>query len=441
MSFTTWLSDRLRPTSHTRAPAARPLTKRRPRQTYRPCLEGMEERCVPSTIRVNHDFNLHAAADAVNQHGTLDWAAANAKSGDTILLTADVLKTGITLTHGELVLTQQNLTITTEAGAPPVTISGNNASRVFEVAAGASATLSNVYVTGGNGYARNPAGNPYDDGYGGGILVDAGAALTISASTLTGNITNFEGGGILNRGTLTVANNSIVSGNYGVAPGGGIGNESGTLTVSNSTVSDNFGFGVDIYNFVGTATIISSNTANIAGELGTLTVKSHSTVSGTIYSPGSELEVSDSTVSGRIQARLATISGSAISGGILVDDPNGALTIDNHSTVWGGIGVYSSSLTLNDSTVSGGISCGNSYYEVTYTVSGSSITGGIYLSSPGTLSVSLSNVSGGIYVSFGTLSVSGSTVSGGIYNTYSAGTITISADSTVDFIVGPYTIV
>ena len=83
-----------------------------------PRLEALGDRTVPAALRVNHDFNVHAAADASNQHGTLDWAVANAKSGDTILLTADAARTGITLARGELILTQQNLTITTEAGLP-----------------------------------------------------------------------------------------------------------------------------------------------------------------------------------------------------------------------------------------------------------------------------------------------------------------------------------
>src|SRR5262249_2116563 len=151
-----WLSNRLGLSNRTPRPGRRSTSQRRTpiaRRTFRPCLECLEERCVPSTVRVNHDFNVHVAADTTNAHGTLAWAVANAQNGDTILLTADVVKTGITLTGSELILTQQNLTIETEAGDPPVTISGGNLSRVFEVAGGAQVTLDDVIITGGNGLA------------------------------------------------------------------------------------------------------------------------------------------------------------------------------------------------------------------------------------------------------------------------------------------------
>ena len=69
--------------------------------------------------------------------------------------------------RGELILTQQNLTIRTEAGQPPVTISGGGTSRVFEVATGAQVTLSSVVITGGNGLANNPAGTADYDQNGG----------------------------------------------------------------------------------------------------------------------------------------------------------------------------------------------------------------------------------------------------------------------------------
>ncbi len=156
---------------------------------------------MPSTLRVNHDFNIHAPADATAQHGTLAWAVANAQNGDTILLTADAAKTGITLTQGDLLLTQRNLTIKTEAGAPPVTISGGNLSRIFEVATGASVTLSNLVITGGK------AGL----GQGGGI--DNFGTVTLTGCTVSGNSADF-GGGIFNvGGTLAVENGSSITGN------------------------------------------------------------------------------------------------------------------------------------------------------------------------------------------------------------------------------------
>jgi predicted outer membrane repeat protein len=292
LSFIRWLSERLgfpRPASRRKTSAAR--------CTFRPRLEYLEDRCVPSTFRVNHDFNIHAAADATTAHGTLAWAVANAQNGDTILLTGEALQNnGITLTKGELILTQQNLTIEAAAGQPPVTISGGGVSRIFEVAGGASVTLSNVIITGGNGVADNPAGNASQDGYGGAILVDAGAALAVSGSTLSGNSAGQYGGGIFSGGTLTVSGTTLSGNTASAAAGGGIYNYFGTLTVSGSTLSGNSaGFdGGGIYN-QGTATVsgttLSGNSASAAAG-------------GGIYNSFGTLTVSDSIFSGNLPDNL-----------------------------------------------------------------------------------------------------------------------------------------
>jgi len=59
-------------------------------QVTNPDAAGIDEvRWVLSTLRVNHDFNVHVAADTTNVHGTLAWAIAKAENGDTILLIGD----------------------------------------------------------------------------------------------------------------------------------------------------------------------------------------------------------------------------------------------------------------------------------------------------------------------------------------------------------------
>src|SRR5215467_14168437 len=73
------------------------------RHAYRPRLEMLEDRCVPSTLTVT------SSADNLNQNHTLRYAVAHAQSGDIILLTAAV-KAPIVLTQGELVLSK-NVTI------------------------------------------------------------------------------------------------------------------------------------------------------------------------------------------------------------------------------------------------------------------------------------------------------------------------------------------
>src|SRR6516162_5858938 len=85
------------------ASSRRRRTKPAPRVQLR--LEALEDRSVPSTIPVT------SSLDDVTQRGTLRYAVAHAGNGDTILLTGAVKTTGITLTQGELLLTQQDLTI------------------------------------------------------------------------------------------------------------------------------------------------------------------------------------------------------------------------------------------------------------------------------------------------------------------------------------------
>src|SRR5262249_14843948 len=88
----------------------------------------------------------------------------------------------IVLRHGELLLSQD---VTIKAvGQVPVTVSGDGASRVFEVAPAAHVSLVNRVLTGGNGQA-GAGGSPDFDGTGGSIL-NLGT-LTVSASTLSGN--------------------------------------------------------------------------------------------------------------------------------------------------------------------------------------------------------------------------------------------------------------
>jgi hypothetical protein len=367
MPLMQWLSDRLGLSSRTPGKAARRAPERRVRalrRTVRPCLEHLEERCVPSTLRVNHDFNVHAAADLTAPHGTLAWAVANAQNGDTILLTGDVAKTGITLTQGELILTQQNLTIETAAGQPPVTISGDNLSRVFELAPGAQVTLSNVIITGGNGVANNPAGNAAEDFSGGGILVDSGAALTIVGSSVSGNEAPLFGGGICNLGTLTVTGSTLgaltvpansVSNDSGYA-GGGLYNQGGTVTISGSTVSHNGSTdGGGIYNLSGTLKLsdstVSGNSATDEGggiwNGGTLTVVG-STLSGNsaislIGFSGIGGAIFNSGVLpalGILTPAVVTLSGSTVSGNSArsvggIDNNGGTLTVSNFSTVAG----------------------------------------------------------------------------------------------------------
>lgn len=167
--------------------------------------------------------------------GSLRDAITNSPTNSDILFDPAFFNVARTITLGgtELVI-NKNLTIS-GPGANLLTITGNNVSRVFSIAAGFNVSLSGMTITGGNGAGTVASGS------GGGIFNNAGT-LTLANSTISGNTATF-GGGIRNftGGTLIVINTTI-SGNTandnGLGTCGGI-DSSGNLTVTNSTISGN----------------------------------------------------------------------------------------------------------------------------------------------------------------------------------------------------------
>ncbi|MFO0968310.1 MAG: right-handed parallel beta-helix repeat-containing protein [Gemmataceae bacterium] len=263
-----------------------------PKPRVRLWLEALEDRRVPSTLPVT------SAVDDASQHGSLRYALAHAHDGDTILLTGAVAKTGITLTQGELILTQQNLTIVGAGDDRPAKISGGQQARVFEVAPGASVTLRNLTITDGAGTTGDPA-DPHE-GRGGGIVVDENAVLTITGCTVSHNSTELLGGGIADYGTLTVRDCTLSDNHVMVRYGGAIAVFSGapfstpfsaTMTITGSTVSDNTAHenGAGITGVASTVTlnncrVIGNSTdlydgAGLNNHGGTMTVN-HSIVAG-----------------------------------------------------------------------------------------------------------------------------------------------------------------
>jgi hypothetical protein len=388
MSFTTWLSDRLglspRPVSRRKTPAARPA--------FRPTLEALEQRWVPSTLTVTSAANSGT--------GSLRTEIAAAHSNDTLVFAPSLNGQTITLAKGSELLLNKNLTIA-GPGAGALTISGNHASRVFEVAAGMQVNLSGLTLSNGLAAGAN----------GGGILVDAGAVLNLSDSTLSGNSASFNrkgvgglGGGIDNSGTLTVSGCTL-SGNTTQFPDGATGGGGGaiynhaTLTVNNnSAVSGNSTIGIDN---LGTATVSGSTVSNnsVGGihnfTVGTLTV-SDSTLFHNFANQGGGI-FNDGT---------ATISGSTLSdnsayegGGICSNGSNGMLTVsgctlsDNSATKYGGgIEFLDGTATINGCTLSG-----NSAFQG----GGIFLYGGTLTLSASTLSGNSAEYGGGIFVSNG----------------------------------------
>jgi hypothetical protein len=290
MSFFSWL----------RKPNAKPRTSRPAGSPFRPRLEVLEGRDVPST--------LHVTSLGDQGPGTLRCEIALANSGDTIdfVTNASTKKkapppsylTGtITLVSGELVI-NKNLTIQ-GPGWGTLTITsprwadsfgnGYNGSRIFEVdGTGTTVAISGFWLNSGGGtrYGDGVSGYP-NDGYGGAILNFG--SLTLSncklggaGGTVFGNTAQY-GGAIANFGQMTVSDcnvveNSAIAAVHSVAEGGGIYN-AGTMTVSGGWVQENsatygtFGMGAEgggIYN-AGTLTVsggyVVYNTAGTGGGI------------------------------------------------------------------------------------------------------------------------------------------------------------------------------
>ncbi len=271
------------------------------------------------TVTTAADAGAGSLRDAMAQiaaDGTIDFDPALA--GDTI-----------TLTSGQLVA-GRNMTI--DGPAAGVTISGGDASRVFEVSADATVTIDDVTVRDGAGApqgggirnfgtlnldrvvvtdnAEVSAGPPNFQFGGGGIYNGDGATLNLTDSTVSDNeATNHPGGGVYGffNSTLNITR-STISGNLSGDVAGGI-RSLGTTNVVNSTVSGNTStawHGGGIFHTDGVLTVTNSTfTANVAPD-GTAS----GIVVATFGAPAS-LTVTNSILEGNGGAFACAIEGGA----------------------------------------------------------------------------------------------------------------------------------
>ena len=164
--------------------------------------------------------------------GSLRRAVADAAAFTNALITfAPGMNGGtITLTTGPIAVNNANgVTVDASALAAGLTISGNNAGRIFTIAATANCALKRLALTGGNATGAFPLS------YGGAILNQGTATLT--DCTLAGNSAQVAGGAIFNQtGTVTLLRCTI-SGNT-TQYGGAVQNEA-TLNATSSTFASN----------------------------------------------------------------------------------------------------------------------------------------------------------------------------------------------------------
>jgi hypothetical protein len=227
-------------------------TTRRP--SLVPSLLLLEDRTLPSTLTVLNN--------ADSGDGSLRAVIAAAQDGDQIAFDPSLQGETIALTSGELVIAK-SLDID-GLGAGRLAVSGNHASRVFDISGGATVTIAGLTITDGL------APPTYTGSLGGGIF-NSGDHLTLDNVVLQNNVAggsdlndlDARGGGLYStEGSVTIANSTIagnqaIGGNGyggstsaagdpgGSAQGGGIYASGGMLTVSSATISTNSATGGD----------------------------------------------------------------------------------------------------------------------------------------------------------------------------------------------------
>jgi hypothetical protein len=250
-----WLQTIARQSRH--APGNRRLAGRLRQPRCVPRLEALEDRTVLSPLLVTNlnDSGAGSLRAAVQ--------AADGTSGAVIDF-AKGLHGTITLTSGQLKVTS-NMTID-GPGANLLTVSGDNASRIFDVSNSATATIDEMTVA--NGAALSTR-DPSLQG-GGGVLNEVGSTVYLNNDVFSNNHALVVGGALWNQagptgsGTVFI-NNSAFIGNQalgsvngttnpfmlfegfapgnGTAEGGAIDND-GSLTIADSNFTNNQAVGV-----------------------------------------------------------------------------------------------------------------------------------------------------------------------------------------------------
>ncbi len=209
--------------------------------------------------------------------GSLRQLILGAPAGSDIMFDPTVFNTPrtITLTSGEIGFSK-NLTVS-GPGANLLTVSGNNASRVFNIAGGGLiVTISRLTIS--NGKAASGAGllsssnlsltgcaivnNTATAGGGAGAQV-GGAVATFTDCTFSGNTASGDGGGVFVGNASGVFAGCTFSGNTsGGNRGGAVSLENSSGSFTNCTVSGNkatFGTGISLFNTSGNQRLAVTN--------------------------------------------------------------------------------------------------------------------------------------------------------------------------------------
>jgi hypothetical protein len=185
-----------------------------------PRLEALEDRTVPSTLTVTNNSDTGVAGD-----GSLRGKIAAAKSGDSINFDPSLAGQTITLTNGELAITR-SLDIE-GLGAHRLTVSGNHASRIFDIGSGVTVTIAGMTMTDGLANGSSPV-----------LASTGGAILNFGALTLSEDV-------LFNNQAIGDASTSPL-GKPGRALAGGLANlGTAPLTISGCAFLRNLALGAD----------------------------------------------------------------------------------------------------------------------------------------------------------------------------------------------------
>jgi hypothetical protein len=467
--------------------ARRPIRKTFPR--YRPALERLEDRTVPTTFTVNSSLDLVNPIFGVFTLRDAILAANNNPGADTIDFDSSLAGATITLNGTELPQITDSLTIT-GLGASQLTIDAHGQSRIFEISAGTTAAISGLTLTGGKAISSDGAPSLTYGGAilnhgtltvdqcalngnsalnGGGIgMYDAGAALTVTASVLSGNFTYGSGGAIVMVGdndTLKVSgctvsgnsvldgggglsvfggpvtiSSSVISGNSAAANGGGIENEgnASVMTIDHTLIQGNSAMsGGGIYNF-GSSTSVSSSFVqqNTAGIGGGIFNANWFTAIGTVVATGSVIKANTATTGsgGGIynDSGIVTLSFGLIDSNVSVTGDGGG--VFNRAT----LNLDSTWVTFNHAESGGGIENLGSltatgthhlYFHNSAIDGAGLFNGGVATIAGGDFDTNSAAFIGGAVRNTGTLSVTASTFGGNTAQSggaiYNEGSLTV----------------
>ncbi len=318
-----------------------------------------------------------------------------------------------------------------------------------------NAAINNATIR--NATIRNNAATGNAAVEGGGGIHNENGSLTITNSTITGNVATGaagSGGGIINVGGTVSVTNSEISGNTANRAGGGIETTSGSTITLNGVTLDTNSAGVDIGAGAtpapgngGGLHVSGDGTVNVTG--GTVSGNRAALEGGGLWNSSGSMTIDGTTISGNTASGdTADDGGGGIfnNGGTLIIN-GGAVSMnvaDGSSGSGGGILNLGGSTTVTDTEISGNTA--NRAGGGIETTSGSTVTlngvtldnnsagvdigagatpapgngGGLHVSGDGAVNVTGGTISGnraaleggGLWNDSGTMTIDGTTISG-----------------------------